>query len=440
MNRAVMLRFAACGIVGLGAALLIAALLLSTYTTSRITKVPLDIDTTLIGDGSGTALDSASLSTDHVVVNQNVPLVSQQQISVESPANADVVTLQVGSSLRRTDKQKDSGLLLAIVDTVTLNRKSAMAVSDDTHTGGSVQKPRAFNDENPPTAIPLRHEGLSYRFPFHTEKKTYPYFDAIAQKPFDVNYDTEEDVNGLTTYKFTQNVGYNADGKLVAPLTYPSLLAGQEDAKQTTSAAMWGVQGGDPAEQITMTRYYAAQRTFWVDPVSGTIVKQTEHADHYFARDPLKPELTLADYKVTSNEDTVEAQVNAARDERDRLALWSRVLPITFTAVGLIALIGGGLLASFSLRSESALTDPGLDRGDQDFFGRSGLEEPVPGAEAETEKLPTQRPDLRREPGPPGADPPGAATNPAAAPGQGPDEPTEAGPTEGNPPGPHDRE
>ncbi|WP_165607848.1 DUF3068 domain-containing protein [Mycobacterium mantenii] len=428
MNRAVMLRFAACGIIGLGAALLIAALLLTTYTTSRITKVPLDVDATLISDGTGTALDSASLSTDHVVVNQNVPLVSQQQVSVESPANADVVTLQVGSSLRRTDKQKDSGLLLAIVDTVTLNRKTALAVSDDTHAGGSVQKPRAVNDENPPTAMPLRHDGLSYRFPFHTEKKTYPYFDPIAQKAFDVNYDTQEDVNGLTTYKFTQNVGYNADGKLVAPVPYPSLLAGNEDAKQTTSASMWGIQGGDPNEQITMTRYYAAQRTFWVDPVSGTIVKETEHAHHYFARDPLKPELTLADYKVTSTEDTVESQVNAARDERDRLALWSRVLPITFTAVGLIALIGGGLLASFSLRSESALTDPGLDRSDQDFFGRSGLEEPVPGAEAETEKLPTQRPETRQESGPHGSDPPG----PPDA-----DEPTEAGPAE---PKPHERE
>jgi Porin PorA len=429
VNRAVMLRFAACGIIGLGAALLIAALLLSTYTSSRIAKIPLDIDTTLISDGNGTALDSASLSGDHLVVNQNVPLVSQQQVSVESPANADVVTLQVGTSVRRTDKQKDSGLLLAIVDTVTLNRKTAMAVSDDTHTGGSVQKPRAYCDENPPTAIPLRHDGLSYRFPFHTEKKTYPYFDPIAQKPFDVNYDSQEDVNGLTTYRFTQNIGYNPDGKLVAPVKYPSLYAGAEDGKATTSAAMWGVQGGDPAEQITMTRYYAAQRTFWVDPVSGTIVKQTEHANHYFARDPLKPEVTLADYRVTSNEDTVESQVNAARDERDRLALWSRVLPITFTAVGLISLIGGGLLASFSLRTESALTDPGLDRADEDFFGRGGLEEPVPGAEAETEKLPTQRPAPRPDAGEPGSDPPTVTSE--EPPDSG---PTEAGPSE--PPGP----
>jgi Porin PorA len=430
VNRAVMLRFAACAIIGLGAALLIAALLLSTYTSSRIAKIPLNIDATLVSDGSGTALDSASLSTDHLVVNQNVPLVSQQQVSVESPANADVVTLQVGTSVRRTDKQKDSGLLLAIVDTVTLNRRTAMAVSDDARTGGAVQKPRTVNDENPPTAMPLRHDGLSYRFPFHTEKKTYPYFDPIAQKPFDVNYDSQEDVNGLTTYKFTQNVGYNGDGKLVAPVTYPTLYADQTtDSRFTAPASMWGVPG-DPGEQVTMTRYYAAQRTFWVDPVSGTIVKQKEHANHYFARDPLKPETTLADYTVTSNEDTTEAQVNAARDERDRLALWSRVLPITFTAVGLIALIGGGVLAAFSLRTESALTDPGLDRSDQEFFGRTGLEEPVPGAEAETEKLPTQRP--AEDPESPGSDPPTLESDEPAEP-----RPPDAGPPEA--PGPPER-
>ena len=78
MNRAVMLRFAACGIIGLGAALLIAALLLTTYTSSRIAKIPLDVDATLVSDGTASqALDSASLSTDHVVINQNVPLVSR---------------------------------------------------------------------------------------------------------------------------------------------------------------------------------------------------------------------------------------------------------------------------------------------------------------------------------------------------------------------------
>ncbi|GFG53114.1 hypothetical protein CQY20_27475 [Mycolicibacterium agri] len=389
MNRAVALRIAACGIMGLGAALLIAALLLTTYTKSKITKIPLDLDATLVSDGTGTAFDPASLAGERFEINKNVPLTQQQQISVETPSNADVVTLQVGTTLRRTDKQQDNGLLLAIVDTVTVDRKTAEAVSSESNPGGAVQKPRTIEDDQPPTNIALPHEGLAYRFPFNTEKQTYPVFDPIAQKAFDANYDGEEDVNGLTTYRFTQNIGYDADGKLVEPVKYASLYDDDEDSQVTARAAMWGLPG-DPDEQITMTRYYAAQRTFWVDPVSGTIVKTEEHANHYYAREALKPEVTFVDYTVTSNEQTVESQVASARSERDRIGLWGRILPITFTAVGLVALVGGALLGSFSLRAESALIDPGLDEADHGFFDTQGIK--VPGAEAKTEKLPAQRP------------------------------------------------
>jgi hypothetical protein len=400
-----MLRIAACGILGLGAALLIAALLLSTYTSGKIERIPLNIDTSLVSDGTGTALDPASLLGERFIANQDVPLVSQQQVTVESPSNADVVTLQVGTTVRRTDQQQDNGLLLAMVDTVTVNRETAMAVSDDTHPGGSVQKPRTIEDTKPPTNIALPHDGLSYRFPFNTEKKTYPYFDPIAQRAFDANYEGEEDVNGLTTYRFTQNVGYDADGQLVEPIKYTSLYDNNEDSETTARAQQWGLQG-DPEEPVTMSRFYAAERTFWVDPVSGVIVKAEEHANHYYSRDELRPEVTLADYTVTSTEETVESQVASARDERDRIGLWSRVLPITFTAAGLVALVGGALLGSFSLRAEAALIDPGADNAEGGFFaGLSGRRAddtgPMPAAEAETEKLPAQRPDLHPDQGPP---------------------------------------
>ncbi|AFM15046.1 Protein of unknown function (DUF3068) [Mycolicibacterium chubuense NBB4] len=378
--------------MGLGAALLIAALLLTTYTKGKIAKIPLNVDATLVSDGKGTAFDPASLTGDRFVVNQNVPLVMQQQISVESPANADVVTLQVGDTLRRSDQQKDKGLLLAMVDTVTLNRKTAEAVSSESNPGGAVQKPRAIGDQNPPTNIALPHEGLTYRFPFETEKKTYQVFDPIAQKAYDANYSGEEDVNGLTAYKFTQNVGFDNDGKLVEPVKYASLYDDDADSQVTARAALWGLPG-DPEAPITMTRYYAAQRTFWVDPVSGTIVKESDRGYHYYARDALKPEMTFVDYTVTTNQQSVESQVAAAFDERDRVALWGRILPITFTALGLITLIGGALLGSFSLRAESLLVDPGLDdTGSQFFGGRDDEGQPVPGAEAKTEKLPAQRP------------------------------------------------
>lgn len=378
--------------MGLGAALLIAALLMSTYTISKIDKIPLDIETTLVSDGTGKALDPASLSERNLVVNSNVPLTQQQQITTESPANANVVTWQVGTTLRRTDKQKDTGLLLAIVDTVTVDRSTALAVSTDSNPGGAVQKPRWMDDSKPSTNVVLPHEGLTYRFPFNVEKKTYPFFDPVAQKAFDANYDGEEDILGLTTYHFRQNVGYDADGKLVEPIKYPSLYGDEADGTVTARPAQWGIDA-PPEDQdpITMTRYYAAQREFWVDPVSGTIVKSKDRGFHYFARDPLKPELTMVDYTVTSNESTVEDQVNAARNERDQVAVWGRILPITFTALGIVALVGGALLGAFSLQAQTTLIDPGLDRADDQFFGR-GSDQRVPGAEAETEKLPTRRP------------------------------------------------
>jgi hypothetical protein len=266
-------------------------------------------------------------------------------------------------------------------------------VSSDTNPGGAVQKPRTIEEQNPPTNIALPHEGLAYRFPFDTEKKTYPYFDPIAQKAFDANYDGEEDINGLTTYRFTQNVGYDADGKLAEPVKYASLYDNDIDSEVTARAAQWGVPAEDPYEPITMTRYYAAQRTFWVDPVTGTIVKAKEHGYHYYARDALKPEVTFADFTVTSTEETVENQVAAARDEADNLALWSRILPITFAGLGLVTLVGGVLLGSFGLRAESALIDPGLDGSDRGFFSRRDDESgPMPAAEAQTEKIPTRRP------------------------------------------------
>ena len=395
MNRASMLRLAALVIIGLGSALLIAALLLSTYTVGKIEKIPLNIDQTLVASGTGTALDPASLSAGpgaKFVVDQNVPLVSQQAETVETPANAEVVTLQVGTTVRRTDKQKDNGLLLAMVDTVTLNRTTAEAVSDEDRPGGSVQKPRTIEDDQPPTNIALPHDGLSYRFPFNTEKKSYPYFDPIAQKAFDANYDGEDDVNGLTTYRFTQNVGYDADGKLVEPIKYASLYDKDEDGEVTVRAELWGIEDVDPFEPITMTRYYAAQRTFWVDPVSGTIVKAEEHANHYYARDPLKPEMAVADYKVTSTEQTIESQVAAARAERDRVALWSRILPISLAAAGVVALVGATLLGMFSVRVESVLAEPGEDDIDIGLFGKDETG-PMPAAQAPTEKIPTRRPE-----------------------------------------------
>ena len=44
----------------------------------------------------------------------------------------------------------------------------------------------------------------------------------------------------MTTYRFTQNVGYDSDGKLVEPVKYASLYDDDEDSQVTARAALWG--------------------------------------------------------------------------------------------------------------------------------------------------------------------------------------------------------
>ena len=126
--------------------------------------------------------------------------------------------------------------------------------------------------------------------------------------------------------------------------------------------------------------------------------------------------MTLADYKVTFNEATIESQVNAARDERDRLALWSRVLPITFTATGLIALIGGALLGAFSLRTEAALIEPGLDTADA-ASSAAAPETACPAPRPRPRSCPAADRTTSRPAGPPTRDGPdvGSTTRPRRA-------------------------
>ena len=273
MNRAVALRIAACGIMGLGAALLIAALLLSTYTKGKIAKIPLDLDTTLVSDGTGTAFDPASLNARQVRHRPQCPAgaarADQRRGAVER-RRGDPAGRQHAAPHRQAAGQRP----------VAGDGRHRHRQPQDRDRGLQRKQPRRRGAEA------ARHRRRPCRrptSPCHTtgwptdsrstpRSRPIPFFDPIAQKAFDANYDGEEDVNGLTTYRFSQNVGYDADGKLVEPVKYSSLYDDDDDSEVTARAALWGLPG-DPDEPITMTRYYAAQRTFWVDPVSGTIVK-----------------------------------------------------------------------------------------------------------------------------------------------------------------------
>ncbi|MFC9996474.1 DUF3068 domain-containing protein [Nocardia sp. NPDC127526] len=331
-------RTVACLLVGLGAMLLVAAIMIPTYTVSRLAKTPLDLEiTTVATNVPGTpseVLDSKSLTSAEgsAKVDTNVPLVSQRFVTVEDPANAEELTIQAGQTLRRTDKQGDTGLLTATIDRVTVDRKSGEPVSEvDGGPNGAIAV--TVDKQGQSVMDPVQHVGLQYRFPIGTEKKTYPYFDLNARKTFDINFVEETEINSMKVYHFQQTI----------PVTDLSTVANAPTNKISgLTAAKWGVEGGDTP--ITMTRFYTNTRDLWVEPETGTVVKGGEQLHLYYARSGDKPEVTALKGTIVFDENTVESQIAVAKENIDKLSLYGRTMPIILGIIGAIALIAGAVI------------------------------------------------------------------------------------------------
>ena len=321
----------AYALVFAGALLLVAALLLPTFLLNRLEKTPLDLRITTIAvtDGStGSVAETASVLTPSAKykVDENVPLVSQRFLTTEEPSNADKVTIQAGSSLRRTDVTGNTGLLTATVDRVTLDRKSGEAIQDPV---GSIQTDAdgAFTE--------VEHHGLLWRFPFDTEKKTYDFFDLNIRTANPIDFVEETEINGTKVYKFQQTIA-------------PTKVSDHVDSpinRVTKTVENWDIApkaGETPETPVTMDRYYTNVRTIWVEPRTGTVIKGSEAPHQYFARDANSGvEKTLLNGELAYDEETVENQIHTAKDATDTISLVSRTVPIILGVLGILALLAG---------------------------------------------------------------------------------------------------
>ncbi|MFR9750463.1 DUF3068 domain-containing protein [Nocardia sp. 004] len=328
-------RTVACALVALGALLITAALMIPTYTIDKMAKTPLDLEITTIaynqpGEES-LLLDSRSLTSPEgpAKVDSDVPMVSQRYVTVEDPADADKMTVQVGQTLRREGVPENIGLLSALIDRVTISRKTGMPVDEDPN--GSVAA--TVNREGQSVAESFKREGLQYRFPIGTEKKSYPYFDLTVRETYDANFIEETEINNLKVYHFQMSV----------PPTSVYDAVPSPSNRITLPAAKWGVDERDDTP-VTMTRYYTNTRDLWVEPETGAVIKGGEQLHMYFSRTPDKAEVTALKTHLVFDEGTIESQIDTVKPYVDMLSLYGRVVPIGLGILGVIALIGGAFL------------------------------------------------------------------------------------------------
>ena len=136
-----------------------------------------------------------------------------------------------------------------------------------------------------------------------------------------IAYDGEESVNGLATYRFVQRI---EPTKLESREVPGSLFGGTESS-------------------ITVDRMYQNVRRVWVEPRTGQIVKGEEE-QRQFLRGPGNKEFVVLGGTIAWTPQTVQEQVDKAKDASGKLVVLTRTGPIAAWTIGGLLIIGGLLL------------------------------------------------------------------------------------------------
>lgn len=209
--------------------------------------------------------------------------------------------------------------------------------------------------------------GLQYFFPFETERRSYQYFDVIAQQSAPLDYVGMEG----ETYVFTQKIPAVSLREAVArSFTHPTDLSDEPSAQsgqsqlsdeerqrvdklQVTGPASEFYPAGTaaPTGTVALDPYYAATRTLWVEPKSGTIVNQVEDMFVFLARNQQEADSTVAE---GSDDYRTLLQTSLAWDSDTRETAWALARPVVNTLYYLklsafLARVFAGILLLYGL-------------------------------------------------------------------------------------------
>ena len=291
-------------VIAVGTFFVVVAIVALTWVPGQVERTPLDTDN--VTDLSGTAgVFSGGDTLDEG------PVLAWSTNAVDSDASDDDnVVFNTSLCLVHDEGGIDSCVDDADPEKRLISAETSLFVTDR-HTAMTVD-----NGDYLPEGTP-QLEGLQNKWPFGAEKKSYPVWDDIVGSAVDAEYVDEEKIDGLTVYKYEYHA--NVDSVLVV---------------------------GD------ITGTYDATYTFYIEPRTGSIIKQVVHQERTADNGTPLLELDLA-----FTDEQVQKNVDDANDAISTLGLLEDIVPVVGLAVGIPLVLIGGLLLLMRRRRNGAPAD-----------------------------------------------------------------------------------
>lgn len=295
-------------LIALGAFLIVLGPMIRWYAYPRLAVAPANQRsiTTLVGENA-TIFDIATLKE----ITTDLTTVVNTTGDASTPDKHPGAVTYVNST---STTSSDGVMRSRDVERMTFDARTGMAIKDccgdfiSTTTGEET---------------PVVHEGLPAKFPFQTEKKSYPFWDAELRKAVPIQYLETTQVEGVEVYKFAHSIPPTKVGTLDVPLS------------------VLGLEGD---QTVTADTMYSNVRTLWTEPETGVVLKRTEAVRQTLDYQG-QSRVTLTEVVTGFDDATVKANVDEYGGQATLLHLVRAVVPQVSFVLGLMMLIGGILVS-----------------------------------------------------------------------------------------------
>ena len=290
-------------LVGLGVCLIVFALLIPTWVSSRVIKFPLN------------EYISVNLTDSNASYFSPAKLAEQTGVSVEATytikgnAAAGSSSTAVWNQFVYVYDQTNKLPIQQTSRTFAFDRRTALLVDC---CGANVNGDSSVKQTG--------YVGIV--LPIGTEKKTYPVFVPDVKKPVPFVYSGVAAVGGTEAYRFVANIPPTQNGTQ----TVPGSLVNQS------------------ASSVTLPQFFQAQITYWIDPVTGALLNVTENEKLTLRDSTGAQALLLFNANLVATTDSVDRLVALDNSQLTKMSLVGTLLPLLSGIVGLILLVVGILV------------------------------------------------------------------------------------------------
>jgi hypothetical protein len=349
-------------LAGLGAFLILVAILLPTWVSGQVIKFPLnEYETATLAASNASYFSPASLS-------EKTGVSMEATYTIKGDASKGSSSTAVWNEYSYVYDLTNHQPVQEMSRTFAFDRRTGQLVNC---CGASL---------NGDTSV--RQSGLvGYVFPIGTEKKTYQVFDITLKRPVPFVYSGTTTVHGIQAYEFVENVAPVKIGTLPVPGSFVGMKSALVQAPEF--------------DQLHLIYY--------VDPDTGALVDVNEHQT-LTLRSPATgaTALVLFDADLIATPASVSEIAALDSSGRDKLNLLETILPLVLGIVGGVALIAGIFLgrrprddmADLVGTAHEAAASATAESGQEHHS--AGLTGIVPGLDGESQEVAADAPEGER--------------------------------------------